>query len=374
MISTNAGGTGEEAFKLPKPGEFHKTITMATIAKAVGVSQGAISSLLNDRDYGIRVSDKTREKVFKVCREMGYVPNDLRAIVRMYPEMGDLCLLASSDIGNVARHPFFSRIISACMSVMPAPSHQVTLSNFDVELDYNAKPELLPQPLQAGTASKFLMIGTPNTSLCQAIVSRGFPVAVIGREVNLPGVTSILPDFADASLKAIEHLFKLGHTHIAIFSGPFGSTDYPIIELNRGVRAAYEKVSIPIEAQNIIYGDLTYKNGYNAAETLLSRQPQPTAFFCLSDISAAGVMAHAQIRGLKIPGDLSILGCADDTVVDYVHPQLTTVHLPAEEMAEESIKEILRRIKDPDNGLVESKKIILPVRLMERDSCSKPNA
>ena len=68
---------------------------MATIAKLAGVSQGAISSLLNDRDYGIRVSDKTRDRVFKVCRDLGYVPNDLRAEVRMYPETGDTCLLVS---------------------------------------------------------------------------------------------------------------------------------------------------------------------------------------------------------------------------------------------------------------------------------------
>src|ERR1700733_2666117 len=60
-------------------GDLHKTITMAQIARAAGVSQGAISSLLNDRDYGIRVSEKTRERVFKVCREMGYLPNALRA-------------------------------------------------------------------------------------------------------------------------------------------------------------------------------------------------------------------------------------------------------------------------------------------------------
>ena len=374
MSSTNSGWTGEEPYKLPKPGDFHKTITMATIAKAVGVSQGAISSLLNDRDYGIRVSDKTREKVFKVCREMGYIPNDLRAIVRMYPEMGDLCLLASLDIGDIARHPFYSRIISASMAVMPPPSHQISLARYDVAADYNAKPELLPQPIQAGTASKFILIGTPNPSLCQAIVSRGFPVTVLGSEVALPGVTSILPDYAEASRTAVEYLFKLGHTHLAILSGSFGSTDYSTIELNRGVRAAYEKVNIPIEAQNIIYGDLAFKNGFNAAETLLGRQPQPTAFFCLSDVSAAGVFANAQTRGLKIPSDLSILGCSDDTVVDYVQPAMTTVHLPAEEMTDECLKEILRRIKDPDAGLVETKKIVMPVRLIERESCAKPRA
>jgi LacI family transcriptional regulator len=364
----------EEPFKLPKPGDYHKTITMATIAKAAGVSQGAISSLLNDRDYGIRVSEKTRDRVFKVCRDLGYIPNDLRAVVRMYPEMGDLCVLASSDIADPARHPHYSRVISATLGAIAAPTHQVTIARFDIDVDYIAKPELLPQPVQSGTVSKFLLVGTPNPSLCKAIVSRGFPVSVLGREVSQPGVTSILPDYAEASRIAIEYLFGLGHKHVAIFSGPFGAAEHSVIELNRGVRTAYDKVGVSIEAQNIIYGDLTFKSGFNAAETLLSRQPRPTAFFCLNDGPAAGVVTSAQLRGLKIPSDLSVLGCSNDTLLDYIHPALTTIHLPAEEMALEGIKEVLRRIKDPETGLAESKKIVLPVRLIERESCGAPKA
>ncbi|HEY2342273.1 MAG TPA: helix-turn-helix domain-containing protein, partial [Chthoniobacteraceae bacterium] len=92
-------------------GDLHKTITMAQIARAAGVSQGAISSLLNDRDYGIRVSEKTRERVFKVCREMGYIPNDLRAVVRMYPELGDFCLLISTAIEGGLSDPFVHRMV-----------------------------------------------------------------------------------------------------------------------------------------------------------------------------------------------------------------------------------------------------------------------
>src|SRR5215210_5144536 len=106
-------GRGDPPGEVPSPRklpDFTRTITMAQIAKAAGVSQGAISSLLNDRDYGIRVSEKTRERVFRVCREMGYVPNDLRAVVRMYPELGDLCLLVSSKIRCGLCDPFLSRI------------------------------------------------------------------------------------------------------------------------------------------------------------------------------------------------------------------------------------------------------------------------
>src|ERR1700734_3612897 len=109
-----------------KHGDYHKTATMATIAKAAGVSQGAISSLLNDRDYGIRVSEKTRERVFKVCREMGYIPNDLRAVVRMYPELGDFCLLMTSGGDTGLHDPLGRRIISSAMAAVPDDAHPLT--------------------------------------------------------------------------------------------------------------------------------------------------------------------------------------------------------------------------------------------------------
>src|SRR4029434_3907319 len=96
----------------------YKTMTMAQSAKAAGVSQGAISSLLNDRDYGIRVSEKTRERVFKVCRELGYVPNDLRAVVRMYPELGDVCLLLSTKMPGALSNCYVARIAGSLMETM----------------------------------------------------------------------------------------------------------------------------------------------------------------------------------------------------------------------------------------------------------------
>ena len=143
---------------------LNNTITMAEIAKVTKVSQGAISSLLNDRDYGIRVSAKTREKVFRVCREMGYVPNDLRALVRMYPEMGMFALLVSTDAGCVVGNPFYCRILKGAVAALSEISQSISVGNFDPGVDYSTRAELLPQAVQNGTASKFLCIGTPNVS------------------------------------------------------------------------------------------------------------------------------------------------------------------------------------------------------------------
>jgi DNA-binding LacI/PurR family transcriptional regulator len=357
--------TGDEDFPRRYP-DFSRTITMAQIAKAAGVSQGAISSLLNDRDYGIRVSEKTRERVFKVCREMGYLPNDLRAVVRMYPELGEFCLLLASDLDSAAEDPAVARIASAAVHAVPGEARSLTMARYDAATDYVAQADKLPPPVRVGVASKYLSFGHVNQSLIQTITKRGLPFVVLGASLQQPGVISIHPDYPMASQLAIEHLGKFGHRRIAIVSGPFGTTEASIIELNRGVRLAFEKMGMAMEAQHVVYGDLTFDAGVAAAETLLVRSPAPTAIFCMSDAVASGVVACAAARGVRVPSQLSVIGCGDDPICRLTLPALTTVHLPHEEMATRGIAEIDRLIRFP--GLPESKQIPIPVRLVERGS------
>lgn len=347
---------------------YNKTITMASIAKAAGVSQGAISSLLNDRDYGIRVSEKTRKRVFKACRDLGYIPNDLRAVVRMYPELGDLCLLVSGNMGNWAIDSFQSRILKGAMSAISSPSHHITIAQYDEKTDYLERPELLPHPIQSGIASKFVCIGSMNFSLLQALLRRDFPVTFLGCEVSIPGVTTIQPDYAEVSRLALEYLFKKGHRHVAVVSGPFGSEDHAIAEMNRGIRISHEQSGVAFDAQNIIHGDLTAKSGAAAIDVLFSRPRKPTALFCLSDEAAAGALAQARAMGIKVPQQLSIVGCSDNPIAEVLG--LTSVHLPAGEMGLEAVQDLETRVQK--GALLESKKIVLPVHLVERESSGAP--
>lgn len=367
------GEKGQSDSRIPRSlGDLpQKTITMAQIAKAAGVSQGAISSLLNDRDYGIRVSEKTRERVFKVCREMGYIPNDLRAVVRMYPELGDFCLLISNAIRGGILNPFVARTVQAATQAISDSSHPLTIAFYDERTDYSSvEIDDLPHPVRAGVTSKFICYGPPNLSLFQVLTRRGLPVVSLGYEVPLAGVHSIVPDYPRASRLAVEHLFKLGHQHIAIVSGPFGTTDSEIIELHQGVKQAYDEFGVPIEAQNIVYTDLTYEGGKAALDELLGHPLKASAVFCLGDALAAGVIARAQERGLQVPADLSVIGCSDDACSILTSPALTTVHIPAEKMAESAIHEADRLVKE--GAASEPRKQSLPVRLVERASTAAP--
>jgi LacI family transcriptional regulator len=361
----------EDARGLPgifvNPSEYHKTITMATIAKAAGVSQGAISSLLNNRDYGIRVSDKTKERVFKICRELGYVPNDFRAVVRIYPEVGDTCVLVSDSIANSLLEPFYARMIAALMTVGDKKESSVSMARFDSTADYSQSIDDLPLPVKTGVASKFISVGVPNPSLVQTILQRGLPVATVGHELTHPGVTTLMPDFSEASRIGVEYLFKLGHEQIAILSGAFGSSDPAIIELNQGIKTAFDQHNLPIEPQNIIYSDLTFKAGYETVEALFARDPRPTALFCLSDMAAAGAIAAVLRKGAS-PAEFSVLGCSDDAIGTQIYPALTTVHIPAEELGHAALEDLELRIKT--ENLEDSAKKLLPVYLVERESCA----
>jgi DNA-binding LacI/PurR family transcriptional regulator len=363
-------GSSGEGKGPKKPGDLQKNITMAQIAKEAGVSQGAISSLLNDRDYGIRVSEKTRERVFKVCRDMGYIPNDLRAVVRMYPEFGDFCLLLSDRVAAGFANPFCARLLSGALAEVPDPSHPLTLGMYEEARDYLADAETLPHPVRSGVVSKFMCVGTPSSSLLQALNKRGFPVVSVGYDAPVHGVVSVVPDYARAARLAIEHLVQLGHRQIAIVSGSFGTSDWPILELNRGVRLACEELRVPIEAHHIVYGNLGPDADPAALREMLTRKPAPTAVFCMSDGAASAVLAQAASLGLETPRRLSVMGCGDDPCGRFLQRPLSSVRIPVEELGAAAVREIERLVREPLPS--EPGRIVLGVELKARESTAPP--
>ncbi|MDQ3662281.1 MAG: substrate-binding domain-containing protein, partial [Actinomycetota bacterium] len=65
--------------------------------------------------------------------------------------------------------------------------------------------------------------------------------------------------------------------------------------------------------------------GSEAAETLLSLVPQPTALVCLSDELALGAAEAIKKSGLSVPRDVSVVGF-DNVPAAASTPGLTTVN------------------------------------------------
>ena len=81
---------------------------------------------------------------------------------------------------------------------------------------------------------------------------------------------------------------------------------------------------------------------------------------------AIGAYKAIQEEGYTIPNDISIVGFDDIATAQYLTPSLTTVKVFTDYMGETALDTLMERIKD-EREL--SKKIVLPVKLIIRDSC-----
>jgi DNA-binding LacI/PurR family transcriptional regulator len=88
----------------------------------------------------------------------------------------------------------------------------------------------------------------------------------------------------------------------------------------------------------------------------------------MSDSAAAGVITAACEHARRVPEELSVVGCSDNPAAQLTSPGLTTVHLPAEEMAALAIREIDRMIREA--ATPETRRVLMPVHLVERQSCA----
>jgi LacI family transcriptional regulator len=86
---------------------------------------------------------------------------------------------------------------------------------------------------------------------------------------------------------------------------------------------------------------------------------------------AAGAMAAAHDRGLRLPEELSIVGFDDAPISRYVYPKLSTVHYPITDMSHMAARWVLKNVYEQD-GLDVRQQVFEP-SFVARDSVGRPS-
>jgi LacI family transcriptional regulator len=134
----------------------------------------------------------------------------------------------------------------------------------------------------------------------------------------------------------------------------------------QGYRQALNKAGLPFDPDIVRYGDFTPESGYKQMTSLLDAHTDITAVFVASDTVALGAKAAIQGRDLDIPGDIAMVGFDDLPSAQFTEPPLTTVHLPAIELARQA-SEMLIRVLEGDKSDCEH--VLLDTDLVVRQSC-----
>jgi LacI family transcriptional regulator len=335
----------------------HRRPTIKDVAQRAGVSFKTVSRVINEQRG---VSDEVKERVRQAIAELGYVVNySARSLAAggssvvgvVIPRLTDprsLDLLA--HVGEVAERLELGIIV-------------LTRPILDSEIGFS-------QFIGHGIVGSLLLMSPRSVSAYLPFVrALDIPTVVVEsllEDTSQGAVPCIASDNYGGALAATRYLCELGHRRIAFISG----TDLSQNRLrHQGYLDALAEADIAPDASLVQAGRWNWQSGYEAARALIELEAPPTAIFCANDTMALGAILALRERGLRIPGDMSVMGFDDLPAAASSRPPLTTVRQPTTEMVERAFA-LLEGAKQgeplPDENQV------LPTELVIRASCGPP--
>jgi LacI family transcriptional regulator len=291
----------------PQPSE---NVTLDVIARAADVSTSTVSRALNHPDM---LTPETVRHVRAIAQRLGYSSN--RAARALSTGQSDLVLLVVPDIAN----PFFPRLVrSAQRCLIDAGLHGVLVDTAD---DPAAEARLIREVGRNASGVVNMSSRLPAEDLA-GLASRR-PTVLVNRQA--PGVPSVLLDAETGIRAGIAHLAALGHSRFAYVSGPAVSfsNSRRLAAVREAVAACHGDLATTVSP-----GDPTFDGGVAAADAVLASRA--TAVQVFDDVLAQGLVHGLLERRVKVPEDISIIGC-DGALAPSIRGTIATVTLDYEQ-------------------------------------------
>ena len=333
--------------------QHHKLATIEDVAAIAGVSIATVSRAINDPG---KVADETRRRVTQAVAQTGYTTNAMARSLRM--RRSKMILILAPDVGD----PNFSNILVGLETEASKRGYGVLIGN--TQNDPARETDYLRFISSNQADGLILFTGhLPYGFGNEGGESRLPPMVAVNEPVSNSDVPFVGVDNFEGSRVAAEHLISQGHRRIA-FIGRSTSKAVNILR-EKGYRAALEGHGITIDPRLILDGDGTTESGRAAAEHMFVRDVLPTAFLCVNDVTALGVIIALTARRYELPRQFSVMGFDDITFASFVSPSLTTMKQPRLKIGEEAMDLLLALLEDKS---VERKQVLLRSELIVRNS------
>jgi DNA-binding LacI/PurR family transcriptional regulator len=334
-----------------------RAVSIKDIAKAANVSHSTVSRALSDSPL---VSDRTKERIQRLAREMGYSPDaQARSLVMGRTQTVGVVVTTITD-------PFIAEIVQAIETTAQEHGYSVILasSNSEPEREIAAVEMLRSQRVDA-----VLVTSSRVGALYHDHLERlGVPIVLVNSHHLQAGTYTYSVNFDNrhGAALATQHLLAQGHRRIAYVAGATAHSDDE--ERAAGYRQALSRVGIPFDPQLVVPGTGRADGGERALPILQALSDPPTAACCYNDMTAIGLIQTARRAGVRVPGDLSVVGFDDIPLARYIRPTLTTVAQPKLEMGQFAMGMVLDLVSgaSPDKRVVSD--VIVQGRLVVRES------
>jgi len=309
---------------------------ISDVARMAGVSVATVSRVIHNSGT---VNEDTRKRVEAAVRRLGYQARRSPRAAAPGAVTEKIVLLMTGDIVN----PFFAEVIRGTQEEIDL--HQQALSI--MQLSGNSL-KLIKAASQMPVIGVILTGAYPFPELLAWREECKIPLVVINNKITQPGISCIVVDFKDAYTRATRHLINLGHRRIG-YVDDNGKTEIAQGRL-QGYKNALLEAHIPFQPElyTAIPADTRVNGGFQATSNLLALPPgeRPTAILAFNDLFALGVMHSVHAHGMRVPEDVSVIGCDDIPMAAYAYPPLTTISLPKYRIGKLAVSTLLQMCED----------------------------
>ena len=323
-------------------------VTLKEVALRAGVSRSAVSRSFTE---GASVSAKTRAKVQAAADALGYAPNALASSLTT----GRTKLIGL--IANNFHNPLLLEVFDLFTRGLQARGLRPLVVNLSGASDPAASVQMLRQYSVDGV---IVASSTLPSSFAQAFKTAHLPVVhAFGRHSAASDVHVVSIDNIACGQMAAEALIARGYDSVGFLGGPetATSTQDRATGFLRGLAAR------PQIATSLSYAaDYTFDAGRAEMQRLLAAGPAQ-AYFCGDDLLAVGALNAIEGAGLKVPGDIGLIGLNDMEMSRWQTIGLTTIRQPVAEIIEAAIDLVVATIETPN---LPPETQLFPCRVIER--------
>ena len=312
-------------------------VTIHTVAKRLHLSITTVSRAL---DGYSDVAAKTRERVIRTAREMGYVPS--RAARQLRRQRADTIGYIIPGRAPYFTDPFSSEFIAGLGDA--ATSHHLDLLISTAPPDTEAERDTYARWVQSRQVDGIVLNRLRLKDWrVKYLAQNDFPFVAHGHTRLRLDFPSIEMDSRAGFVQLVKHLTERGHRRIAYIGAPSKFT----LQAERfaGYQIGLTEAGIALDEKLVVESDLTRTGGFQAGQRLLDWPERPSAIVCVNDHTAIGAMRAARERGIVIGRDLAIAGYDGTEDSEHTDPPLTTLKQPIYDTAHRLVEMLLQRIE-----------------------------
>ena len=315
------------------------TVTIKSIAEALGISFSTVSKALNNDP---NISEQTRILVAQTAKEMNYTRNYFAQSLRQKGSRTVAIIVNDIDI------PAYGEMIAIISAKLAAHGYttMVSDSQYSEEFERSSIRTVVSRMPEAVIIAPANPTGK-NMQLLEPMYSN---TLVLGEIHSDMATSSLAVDHRLAGRLSAELFLKNGVEQNLILGGPEGyqSSDLYLA----GVRDAYESFGLPFPEENVHRFKPDQQTAYRRFIELWQEEPgRFDGVICFCDSMAFGIYRACRELELQIPEDISVIGYDDGPANEFTAPPLTTVHMPKDLVAAQCAQFVIDRLVGNDSQL-----------------------